>query len=93
MPRQNSREGLQTTMRMLWIPALSGTGKRIKVHRIEDAYSVLGMVGSKLYYSAVKDPVGTNNYVYDIETGETTKISFDEYAVNGSYNNFNGRFQ
>ena len=51
------------------------------------------MVGSKIYYSAVKDPVGTNNYVYDIETGETKKISFDEYAVNGSYNNFNARFQ
>lgn len=72
---------------------LSGTGKRIKVHRIEDAYSVLGMVGSKLYYSAVKDPVGTSTFVYDIETGETKNISYDEYTVNGSYNNFNGRFQ
>ncbi len=72
---------------------LSGTGKRIKVHYIEDAYHVMGMVGSKLYYSAVKEPVGTNDYVYDIETGETKKISFDEYAVNGSYNNFNARFQ
>lgn len=77
----------------LYRTTLSGTGKRIKVHYIEDAYHVMGMVGSKLYYSAVKDPVGTNNYVYDIETGETKKISFDEYAVNGSYNNFNGRFQ
>ena len=72
---------------------LSGTGKRIKVHSIEDAYNVLGMVGSKLYYSTVSTPVGTEEYVYDIETGETKKISFDEYAVNGSYNNFNARFQ
>jgi hypothetical protein len=37
--------------------------------------------------------INENNYVYDIETGETKKISFDEYAVNGSYNNFNARFQ
>ena len=72
---------------------LSGTGKRIKVHSIEDAYNVLGMVGSKIYYSAVNDPVSTRSFVYDVETGEKKQISFDEYAVNGSYNNFNGTFQ
>ena len=68
---------------------LSGTGKRIKVHYIEDAYHVSGMVGSKLYYSTVSAPVGTDEYVYDIETGEKKQISLDEYSVNGYYNNFN----
>ena len=63
---------------------LSGTGKRIKVHYIEDAYHVSGMVGSKIYYSAVKDPVGTREFVYDVATGEKKQILFQPEVIEGA---------
>ena len=64
---------------------LSGTGKRVKVCTVP---AVSGMKGSCIYYSVKNEGIGFTYYSYDISSGETKKITQDEYAILG-YTNFN----
>ena len=64
---------------------LSGTGKRVKVCTVP---AVSGMKGSRIYHSVKNEGIGFTYYAYDISSGETKKITQDEYAILG-YTNFN----